>query len=258
MAVFWVSIFILAIAAYYLLYIQDIRYPAQQGGIGLTSFLSALLWAAVGYLFTASLVLMINPGAWSGYFQNTAGTMVPSGDASLIPRYLHFFVSSLALGGLGLAVWGLYRRRGGQAGGQALIQYGLRWYGVSTLVNFLMGALYLGTLPDGVLMEVVRSGHGGLASILGGALAGLASILAAFGGRVWLTVGWAAISVVLMILFRYAVRAAYLAPYLSLDKLPMESQTSALIIFLAVLVVGLFTVGYMLRLVWPGRKEARS
>ena len=112
MAVFWVSIFLLAIGGYYLLYIYDIRYQPMGMGRVLTTLGAALLMSAVGYLFTASLVLMINPGAWPGYFQNPAGTIVPGGDASLAPRYLHFLASSLALGGLGLAVWGAAAAQG--------------------------------------------------------------------------------------------------------------------------------------------------
>lgn len=258
MAVVWVSIFLLAIGGYYLLYIYDIRYQPMDMGRVLTTLGAALLMSAVGYMFTASLVLMINPGAWSGYFQNAAGTIVPSGDASLAPRYLHFFFSSLALGGLGLAVWGLRRRKADPAGGEVLVNQGLRWYGLATLVNFLIGALYLGTLPDKVLATIIVGGGLGLFTLLGGVLAGLASVLAAFGGMVKQTAVWSGLSVVLMVLFRYQVRAAYLQPYLALDRLPLATQGITLIVFLVVLVLGLITVGYMLRLVWPGRKGARS
>lgn len=258
MAVYWLSIFALIIIAYYAAYVHDFKFESWGRRRAWAAGVAAALFAVVGYLFTRSLLLMLNPQAWPQYFAHPWGAMMNAGDISLAPRYLHFFAASLALGGLGVALWGGWRKKQGDAQGRDMIDHGLVWYGAATMVNFIIGALYLATLPQAVLAQVFGNDKLAMYFLLVGVIAGLASIAAGFARQLSLATWGALVSVVLMVLFRYEVRDAYMAPYLKPASLPLATQTGAMLLFILIFLGGLALVAYMLKLLWNNRKEVRA
>ncbi len=258
MAGYWISIFILIILAYYAIYLHNFKFEQLGRARSWVMGASCLLFLVVGYIFTNSLVLAINPGEWEQYFHNPAGGLLPSGDISLWPRFLHFVFASLALGGLAVALWEGRRSKRGDEQSAALVRQGFIWYGVATIVNFIIGALYLGTLPADVVMQVVFGQKLTGVIFLVGVAVSAASIPAAFAQQAKLTVICALVSVVFMVLFRFAVRTAYLAPYLEPDKLPISTQISPVVLFILALLICVGLVVYMFRLTWRIGKEHRA
>lgn len=254
MAVYWVSIVLITIVAYYLAYLYDLKYQHWDAARPWLSGIAAFLFAVVGYFFTNSLVLMINPVQWPSYFQHPWGMLLPSLDPSLLPRYLHFLASSLAIGGLAVALWGWYRRRRGEADGQALLVQGTNWYGVFTVLNFVVGAWYLAALPEPVLGAVVASRLALLLLMLA-VVCALASVPAALGRHAPLAAGCALAAVVLMVLLRHLVRSAYLSPYLQTEHIPVQTQYSPVLLFVAVAVLGVALVVYLLKVARAAGKE---
>ena len=256
MAVFWVSIFILAIAAYYAVYASDLVYEKLGPNTRWLMALAVVLMILVGWFFTKSIVLMINLEAWPQYFAAPGGAMMQTQDPSTLPRYLHFVAASAALGGLALALWGRRKKNTGHLEtGRAMMSRGLVWYGVATIINFVIGAWYLGSLPPDVLAQIFGPNKLTMLVFLLGVVAGLGSIPAAFSRQIHFTVWLSVISVLFMVLFRYAVREAYLSPYWQIDQLPVQTQASALVVFLLVLVLGICLLGYSLKLLKIRQKE---
>ena len=68
MAVYWLSIFVLIILAYYGAYIYQIHYDRLGGARIWIAGISVLLLIVVGFFFTNSLLLMIDPKVWTRYF----------------------------------------------------------------------------------------------------------------------------------------------------------------------------------------------
>jgi hypothetical protein len=66
------------------------------------------------------------------------------------------------------------------------------------------------------------------------------------------------VTLFLMVCLRYLLRLAYLKPYANLGALVVRPQTGVIVLFLLLFVGGLATVGYMLWMVGPERKNARS
>lgn len=256
MAVFWLSIFILVILAYYAIYLYEFKFAALAGARTWIMGLAMVLLLIVGYFFTNSLVIMINPPGWVRYFGNQGGTVLHVGDPSMLPRYLHFVLSSVALGGLAMSLWGWWRARRHAEDRQELISQGLLWFAVSSLLNLVVGGWYLAALPNAAVAKVVGGNPAALYSLVLGAIAGVAAITAGFSRNLWPTLVGALASVVFMALFRDAVRRAYLEPYLDLGRAPVATQTIPLIIFLVVLVVGVIVVARMLKMASAAAKEA--
>ncbi len=251
-AVLWLSVFMLLIAAYYGLYIYRDRYQALAEFRPWPLGLSVALVLLVGLIFTNTLLVMIDPGFWSRYFARPGGLLVHWGEPSLVPRYLHFLAASLALGGLGLALWGRWRRLEG------LVGQGLTWYGAASIANFFIGGWYLGALPKAVLGAAVGDSRLLLGLFMLSVILGLASIVFSFAGRLRPTLVTCLPAVFIMVVFRFAVRHAYLAPYLDPAVLPVRTQVTPVLLFGAAFLGGLAVVAWLLKAAWSARGEARS
>ncbi|MDY6972718.1 MAG: hypothetical protein SV775_10365 [Thermodesulfobacteriota bacterium] len=255
MAVYWVSIFLLIILAYYSAYIYKFGYESLGMMRALPVGLSVILLLVVGFFFTNSTLLMIDPKAWPQYFQNPNGTIIHTGEPSLIPRYLHFVVSSVAIGGLVFSIFGWFKKRRGEAEMDELEKNGLLVYGFSTMSQFVIGAWYLGTLPNYIVGSLFFESHFVFPIFLFSIVAALASIFFSFGRRLWHTVISCVATIFLMVLFRFAVRSGYLDSYIASSRPEVISQFGAFMMFLIALIIGIITVIYMLKLALRAGKE---
>ncbi|MFH1060454.1 MAG: hypothetical protein V1797_17460 [Pseudomonadota bacterium] len=256
MAVGWLSIFLLAMAAYYAAYIYDFKFTALGRARSLVIGLAVLLLLAVAFVFTNSMTLMLKPAAWAAYFANPHGAIWNLAEPTLWPRYLHFVLASLAVGGLGLALLGAWRVKRGKAGAGDLVRLGLAWFTWATLAQAADGLWFLFSLPQEIMLLFL--GQSGLHTAvlwLAVALAGAALWLAGK-GRAWATAGAFLAAVVLMVITRDLVRRAYLQPYFSPDSLSVTGQSSPAWVFLACLAAGVAVIFWLLRLAAGAVKES--
>ena len=258
MAVYWISIFVLIILAYYGAYLYKFKYD----GPGVTRILpigiAVILLFIVGFLFTNNLVLMIDPKAWPAYFQQPKGLIIHLAERTLIPRYLHFVISSVAIGGLVVGIFGRLRVRRGDPGGNSFVSKGLVLFGCLTIAQYAVGSWYLGTIPNPVLSRLVFEDSVAFPFFIISISAGLASIVYSFSRKLWHTITSAMVTVFFMVLFRFAVRAEYLESYLNSSKPQVVTQLGPALMFIITLIVGLFIVGYLVKLTLASGKESRT
>jgi hypothetical protein len=216
--------------------------------------LAVALLVAVSFIFSNAMTLMIVPDVWKGYFSSTSGTLLNFSDPTLIPRYLHFVVAAMAVGGLFIALIGYMQTRKGEDG-ESFVTIGLKWFTTMTLAQFVIGTWFLLSLKREVMLAFM--GDNGLYT--GMFLASLAmSLLALYAGftrRIVLAVGTTVGTVALMAIVRAMVRWEYLAPYFHPSDLTLNPQYSPLILFVVSLIVGLVLVAYMINLYLRSGKE---
>lgn len=256
MAVYWLSIFVLIILAYYGAYLYNMKYDRLGGARTWVMGISVLMMLAVGFFFTNSLLLMTDPKVWPVYFDRPGGTLIHFGEPNLIPRYLHFVVSSVAMGGLAMGLLGWWRIKKGDSESGATMTRGLRIYAFSTLFNFVVGVLYLGTLPNPVLEKAAFENTPALVVFVISIATALCSVLYGMGDRPWHTAVTAVATIFFMVIFRYAVQSAYLEKYLSTVKPEVIHQLGPLALFLAALIGGVIVLVYILKLALRPGKEA--
>ena len=256
MAVYWLSIFVLIILAYYGAYLYNLKYDGLGGTRIWVMGISVLMMLAVGFFFTNSLLIMTDPKVWPAYFNQSGGTLIHFGEPNLIPRYLHFVVSSVAIGGLAVGLLGWWRTRKGESEGAATMTRGLRIYAFSTLFQFVVGAFYLGTLPGEVLTRAAFENTAAMAVFVISIATALCSVLYSMSGRPWHTAVCAVATIFFMVVFRYAVQNAYLETYLSAVKPEVVQQLGPLTLFLAALIGGTAVVVYLLKLALRPGKES--
>ena len=257
MAVYWLSIFVLIILAYYGAYLYNLKYDRLGSSRIWIMGISVLMMLAVGFFFTNSLLIMTDPKVWPTYFDRPGGMLIHFGEPNLIPRYLHFVVSSVAMGGLAMGLLGWWRTRKGESEAGATMTRGLRVYAFSTLFQFVVGALYLGTLPNQVLARAAFENTAALAVFVISIATALCSVLYAMSARPWHTAVTAVATIFFMVLFRYAVQNAYLETYLSAARPEVVLQLSPMGLFIVALIGGTAVVVYLLKLALRTGKESQ-
>ncbi|GAU07776.1 hypothetical protein [Desulfoplanes formicivorans] len=254
MAVYWLSIVVLVILAYYLLYYHAFKYDVLANNRKLVMAMVVALFMVVAFFFSNAMTLMIVPPAWEGYFSNVSGTLLNLTDPTLIPRYLHFVVAAMAVGGLFVALLGYMQRRQNKDG-EPQITIGLQWFTSMTLVQFVIGTWFLLSLKREVMLAFLGDNGFATAVFLVALAVSLLALYAGFTRRILLAAGSTVALVSLMAIVRALLRWEYLAPYFHPSDLTLQPQYSPLVMFILFLVVGLGVVAYMLHLYLSAGKE---
>jgi len=246
MAVFWLSIMVLLIAAYSLAYVYKYRFAELAGWRVLVAGLITACLLAIAFFFTNNLTLMQTPAAWSRYFDQPGGLLLNFADPTLWPRYLHFMVSAIAIGGLALAAFFSWQHRRGVAAAGPWVAYGCRWFGSATLVNLAIGLWFLLALPAGMLTLATGLGRLFLLILAGGVALALVAVNLSFAQRVRPALACALGTLALMIGARSLLRTMMLAPF-SLDQLAVVPAYGPMVLFFLFLAGGLALIGWMVR-----------
>lgn len=250
MAVWWLSVIAILIAAYYGAYIWRYRFDRLGSAATVLVGLVSLLLLFVGFVFVNNFSMLLRPESWEAYFDNPSGTLLNLGDPTLWPRYLHFVAASLAVGGLFRAVVWSRRKRRGDEGATRGIESGMRWFFWATLVQIAVGLWYLLVQPGRVL-DLFLGGSAIHTALIGaGILLAVSMLVTAFRGKVAATAIHLVLTIAVMAGVRETVRFASLKDHFTPDTLAVDAQYSPMVLFLAAFAVGIAVVVYMLRLVW--------
>ncbi|WP_022663292.1 hypothetical protein [Paucidesulfovibrio longus] len=242
MAGYWLAVIGLLLAAYYGLYIYDFKYDALGGArsVLLLASLCMMLW--IGFMFSNNVTLMLRPEKWLDYFKLEGASFLNLDDPALAPRYLHFMVASLAVGGLFVALMGHFAKDADRTAA------GMKWFARATMLNIVVGAWFLMSLPRPILLKFM-GGDTMASALLLAALAGAVGLLwAGLRRKPLLAAGLTVATVVFMAVTRHLLRAFYLAPWFDSSDLPVTGEYSTLMLFLFFLAVGLPCVVWMIRI----------
>lgn len=255
MGVYWLSIVGILIVSYYAAYAY--RLIDDRGGMGRLYIAAAvLLLLGVSLLFSNNVSLMQMPEVWTKYFADRTGWLLNLGDPALVPRYLHFMASAVAIGGLAIALYFEIRKRRGATDGEEWIRLGCNWFTVATFINFGFGFWFLGALPEAAYNPATLGGKTFFVLIVGSVATIVPSVTYAQTNRIIPATAWALVTILLMTLARDILRLTYLKPYFTLSDLPYIPQYSPFIIFLLALLGGVYLVTWMLKTVWNAKEVA--
>ena len=262
MAFAWLSVVVFVIAAYAGLYLIELRSKVLGQWAVAVRIGSALLLAGVAFLYVNNVTLSLVPNKWHSIYDTfRRGLYLPLSQADLFPRYLHFLLAAMAVGGLVLLAYGLWMRGRERAFGDWCLRQGAWWFLVPTALQMAIGPTFLVTQPASARDEFLA------ADLLetGVLWAGVASALIAGALVLWTlrsraptvpgvaAVGFILVSVALMSVTRDLLRAARTSSYLDVSALPSQTQVGGALLFLVVLLGGLSTVAYMPWLLRRGR-----
>ena len=255
MAVFWLSIIGLLILAYYSVYVFDFKFETLGGGKAYFAGFSVLALLVIAFFFINNMTLMVQPERWLGYFDNKQGTLLNLSDPVLYPRYLHFVIGSIAVGGLFLALVSHFNLTKSNVDKALLKEKGLTFFTHATIVQIIIGLWFLFALPGEITALFLGMSAYGTGLLVVAILLLIAALYFGFTRQVVKTSLATLLLLIAMIFIRDLVRITYLKPYFSLSDLSVKTQYSPMIFFLVVFVLGLVLIGFMVKLVFSCGKE---
>ncbi|RMD97792.1 MAG: hypothetical protein D6814_08805 [Calditrichaeota bacterium] len=243
----WLLVLALITLAYYGLYLVAFKNTGTSQAFSWALLVSMVLIFVVGFLYSNNFTLMQTPAKWaSKYFADSSGWNLNWGDRTLIPRFLHFFVAALAVGGLMVAGVGFFQWKKDASRARFLMQYGGKWFMFATMAQFLVGIWFLVSLPREKMLLFM--GDNLLATVaifigIGGGLAAIfimSSALRQEDPRKGIAAAMAltAIVIVFMAIMRDVLRDAYLQAYFQPSNFAIKTQWDVLILFLVLFIAG--------------------
>lgn len=256
MASFWLGVIPMLIIAYYGAYAAR---DAKSDKLRMVSaIISLLLFLWIAFVFTNNMSLMVRPDRWTAWLDNRDGTILNLGDASLYPRYLHFIVASVAIGGLFDAVLSWWKNPARNVGRlerrnpdddksfRDETVRGLRIFAIATIVEAVVGIWYLLSLPRPVILAFMGHNPTATAVLIAGMATATVSIVSAWRNRPWTTVSLAILTVILMVATRAFARSAQISGIFDpATDLVLHNEPSPLLAFLGVFVAGMAVVAWM-------------
>jgi hypothetical protein len=258
----WLAIVPLIVVGYYSVYLY--KFEAGAPG-GRTAWLGVAAGCFVVVAATQTLVnvLQLTPSRWEAV---AAAVGAVAQDPTVLPRYLHFVLGSLAVAGIFLAVVAVERahrtHRTPDPFFDWLARRGIFWALAATGLQMVDGFWFLFSLPREALLALVGGKPWPTIHLVIGMGLGFLALIMLSGvrqperqrGLVRFTAGVLLATILAMVGLRDVVRGLYLGSLIRIRELPSRIQMDVTILFLVVFVLGLATVAWMVRTVLRDRR----
>jgi hypothetical protein len=258
MAVYWISIVLIMLVAYYSAYLYDFKFDTFGNRRSIFIAVTVILLLTVGFFFSNNMTLMVMPDKWISYFNNPNGTLLNLSEPTLIPRYLHVVVSAVAVGGLFLAVFWKIKQNRSNTSYLPHIKQSMRWFNYATLSQFIIGSWFLMRLPGNIASLFMGGNSYATMLFTIGIIGTIVSLILGFKNRVWPCAATTIVTIAVMVLMRDQLRLAYLKPYFHPSMLETTPQYGPFFLFLVSLILGALLIGFMLRLAFQHKQEVPS
>ena len=255
----WLAIVPLIVVGYYSVYLYKFEVGAP-GGRTVWLGVAAGCFVIVAAIQTLVNVLQLAPPRW-GVVAVAVGAVVQ--DPTVLPRYLHFVLGSLAVAGIFLAVVAMERaHRTPDPFFDWLARRGIFWALAATGLQMVDGFWFLFSLPREMLLALVGGKPWPTIHLAIGMGLGFLALILLSGLReperqrnlVRFTAGVMLATVLAMVGLRDVVRGMYLGSLIRIRELPSHIQMDVTILFLLVFLLGLGTVTWMVWSVLRGRR----
>ncbi|MGO9637967.1 MAG: hypothetical protein ACLPSO_08495 [Terracidiphilus sp.] len=243
----WFLVLVMLTAAYYGFYYVSLRGGRQMGKAGGVMLLSTILIFIIGFLFSNNLTLSQSPSRWGAkYFAHPSGWSLNLSEPTLIPRFLHFFVAAVAVGGVFLVFVALANWKRDKEYAQQVLQFGGKAFMYATMAQIVVGLIFLISLPRDLRMVFMGDNVLATTLLLVGITGAIAAIFLMSGAlrtqnlrvAAFVVPGILAVVILCMSVMRDILRGAYLQPFFRPDQFAVKTQWSVFPLFLALFVLG--------------------
>lgn len=252
----WFLVLALLTLAYYGFYYVSFRSRKHPGRASFVMLLSVILLCLIGFVYSNNITLSLVPSRWGAkYFANPSGWHLNLSEPTLIPRFLHFFVSAVAVGGILLVFVALANWKRDRAHARQALQLGGITFMYATMAQFLVGVWFLVSLPRDMLMLFTGNNLVATSLLLVGVFgASVAIFLMSTAVRkeniriaAYYVPALVAVVILTMCVMRDILRDAYLKPYYHPEGFVIHTQWSVFSLFLALFIGGVVLWFVMLK-----------
>jgi hypothetical protein len=252
----WFMVLVLLTIAYYCFYYASFQSVQHAGRAGKALLFSVILVFIIGFVYCNNLTLSETPSRWAGkYFADPGGWNLNLSEPTLFPRYLHFMVAAVAVGGLFLVFVALANwKRDGEYARQVL-QFGGKAFMYATMAQIVVGVLFLISLPRDLRMLYMGDNPLATALLLVGIAGGIGAIFLMsdalrkenIRAAAFYVPGITVVVILSMSVMRDILRDAYLKPYFHPEEFAVKTQWSVFPLFLALFIAGVILWFVMLK-----------
>ncbi|MEZ8219220.1 hypothetical protein B0813_002757 [Candidatus Fervidibacteria bacterium JGI MDM2 SSWTFF-3-K9] len=256
----WFAVIIALLLGYYGVYAYVLASDRLGRWRGWVIIGSTALFLYVAFAFNNVITLMSTPFRWWELWQERNPSVhfnLNIWEPTLFPRFGHFVLGAIAVAGLIAALYGSILLRKGEVTGKELVTKGVSWFAGATIINYFVGAVFLFTHEKPVWQAFI--GGDMLATVLlwSGIVFSLVALISAFLSlrfeRPFPLLTVAAIATLLTIVtmagVKFTVRSLLIArhaPLFNLRDVPVQPQWGIIVLFVILLLAGLWVVAWML------------
>jgi len=242
------------LAAYSLLYLLRRKLSQAWGPGPYVSLLVTALLGYVGFVQANVFALLTDPERFrQKYLDHPAGFQFNLADFTVLPRFFHVLLASVALAGLYVAIRGAKRLPADPEVGRWQFRSGITWFAGATLVNFAVGIWWLLVLPPESLRSLMGGSLLGTIAFAVGLAAGLGALVLSLlginsvkaGAFLHAAGGCLVLTILAMVLMRDVTREAALAAQ-SPGRSVEIPQWGAILLFLVLFAGGAALCAWML------------
>lgn len=248
----WILVVPLLMLAYYGAYLYDFKFSSLGWGGVVIAAVCCLVFIAIAAVFSSNMLLMGLPGQFGRYFSHMDGSLLMIAHSAFVPRYLHMVLGAFAIGGLFVALLGRFQAERNLHLAEHAQEYGMRAFLFFTVINIVVGLVYLIVLPREQMLLFMGRDMGATIAFAIAMLLTVGVIMTAWKRKLWLTIGHAVALVYVMAFMRAWLRSGYLHRYFTLDQLQVVPQYSPMVFFFVTLLFGLICLGWL----WKKTSEA--
>ncbi len=244
---FWILIIPLLILAYYSSYFHYRKFGLSPYAKHALVFIILIVFY-IAFILVNNLSMMEMPQRWNAYFFNREGTILLWNISSIYPRYLHFIVASIAIGGI---VYSFNFR--GKRDRENKIKEGLKIFAYATMIQIAVGLWFLLSLPKEVMIKYTGGDLLATIVLLLGIATAFLSIVVSLKGNLKGSLIFLSLTLISMIINRYHLRVFNLGENFSLSHLKVSPQWDVLALFLFILIAGIVIIVYMLKIAFQSK-----
>jgi hypothetical protein len=252
----WFLVLVFLTLAYYGFYYVSYRGGRPGTRAGGVLLFSVILVFVIGFLFSNNLTLSQTPSRWAGkYFANPEGWNLNLTEPTLIPRFLHFLVAAVAVGGLLLVFLALAHWKRDKDYARQLLQFGGKAFMYATMAQFIVGIVFLVSLPRDLRMLFMGDNPIATILLLLGVAGGIGAIFLMSDAvrkesirvAALYVPGILAVVIACMSFMRDILRDAYLKAYFHPGQFAVATQWSVFPLFLVLFIAGVVLWFVMLK-----------
>lgn len=247
MAVYWIIIIPLLVLGYYGAYVNRINMLSAPVISKLVLSAVVLIILYIGFMLVSNNSLMEQPGKWEGYFSYSSGTLIGASMGTMLPRYFHFIMASIAIGGLFYATMARFNKKEIE-GRDEKVKSGLQIFAIGTSLQVIIGFWYLISVPSQFLPYFLGKNFMITIFMVLGICGGITAIISGFLNKYVLSVASVLFTLVCMVLNRLNLRFLYLKDNFSIHDMQIKPQYGVFALFVLILLIGVASIIYMLRI----------
>lgn len=263
----WFLVLVFLTLAYYGFYYASFngaQYPEKAKTV---MSVSVILVFIIGFIYSNNLTLSQTPSRWAGkYFADPGGWNLNWSEPTLIPRFLHFFVAAVAMGGLLLVFTALAKWNREREYARSLFQLGGKAFMFATMAQFLIGIWFLASLPKELRMSFLGDNVVATILLMLGVVGGGAAIFLMSAAlqkenirlATYSVSGIIGVVILSMSVMRDLLRDAYLKPYYHPDQFVVKTQWAVFPLFLGLFIAGVLLWLVMLKRYFSNAKSGKQ